>query len=187
MQQQQNFRKFDKRAHQDQRMNYFQGRDRGEWIESLPNEMKVGIRGELRNYVGEALQILRSGYSHLSIMGRGQAVPMVQRLVEVLRNKNNGWGFKITVNDALNKRGVIVEEVHVMVSQGQAMRGRPMQGYQRDQPYPRRRDFQENGGVGFGDYYKGTSTPRVFYSKGGQYSSFHSVGNNSIQGHPNVQ
>ena len=83
----------------------------------LPNEMRISTKGEMKLYVHSAMTILKQGYANLNIVGRGQAVPLTEELTDILKRKNGGCDFQVRFTQALNKKGFVCEEIHVMISQ----------------------------------------------------------------------
>jgi len=81
----------------------------------LPNEIRISSKGESRGYVGAVLSLFRDGYEHVIMVGRGQAVPITQEIVEILKGK--ALLIQVRCNPCFNKQGEIIQEMHVMLSQ----------------------------------------------------------------------
>src|SRR5438105_2492635 len=89
---------------------------RGQEARLLPNEMRVSTRGDYKNYVESALRIVKNGYDFLKIVGRGEAVVITEDLLEELKARLKYSKFLVHYTQALNKKGVVVNEIHIMVS-----------------------------------------------------------------------
>ena len=78
--------------------------------------MRVSTIGHFNTYVSTALGTLENGYDHLKIVGRGEAVPIAEDLLKTLSLKARYCTYSTNYTQALNKRGVVVPEIHIMVS-----------------------------------------------------------------------
>lgn len=86
----------------------------------LPNEMRISSQGDMRGYVNMALDIINQGFNHVKMVGRGQAVPLTEDLVDILQKKAPYCIFQVRFTTALNKKGYVCDEIHVMMSKKSA-------------------------------------------------------------------
>ncbi len=82
----------------------------------LPNEMRISSKGDMRGYVDHALDVMNQGFNHVKMVGRGQAVPITEDLVDILQKKAPYCLFQVRFTTALNMNGDVCDEVHVMIS-----------------------------------------------------------------------
>ena len=78
--------------------------------------MRISSTGSFSVYQDIALKRLQEGYQQLKIVARGRAVPLAEELQEVIKCKVTGYYFSVTYTKALNVRGKVVDELHVMIS-----------------------------------------------------------------------
>lgn len=86
-----------------------------------PNEMRISTGGDLQAYSRVALSILHEqGYNNVKMVGRGRAVSLTQDIVDFLKQRKSDLNFQVRFTTAFNKRGDVVDEVHVMLSKKSA-------------------------------------------------------------------
>jgi hypothetical protein len=160
----------------------------------LPNEMRISSQGDMRGYVDHALGVINQGFNHVKMVGRGQAVPLTEDLVDILQKKAPSCMFQVRFTTALNKLGDVCDEVHVMMSKksaqveskyqsgGNNYNQRPLQGnyhslhhiaiessYQSQRPDydrrpPREREFESRQGGGPSRF----SDEKPYYQRSGR-------------------
>jgi len=83
----------------------------------LPNEMRISSGGDVAAYGRVASKILgEMGYANVKMVGRGQAVALTQELVDYMKEKISNCFFQVRFTTSFNKRGDVVDEIHVMIS-----------------------------------------------------------------------
>jgi hypothetical protein len=80
--------------------------------------MHLSVKGNLESYFMTAMRILfELNFDHLKLVGRGSACVAACKLSELITSRSP---VNLTVNEnttqALNKRGQVVDELHVMFS-----------------------------------------------------------------------
>lgn len=82
----------------------------------LPNEIRISVRSGLENQVRHVLDTFQMGYSHCKMVGRGQAAERAFDVVGVIQRKMPGLKYDISETKSLNKMGMVVREVHILIS-----------------------------------------------------------------------
>ena len=82
----------------------------------LPNEIRVSSNGNFNGYVKQILYTMEQGYANCKIVGRGMAAQITWDLLQTIMKKAPHYHYDKHQTTALNKRGIVVDELHVMVS-----------------------------------------------------------------------
>lgn len=81
----------------------------------LPNEIRINSMGNAKVYCDIAVRTFEQGYENIKIVGRGMAVELTEEVTQELKKRAPYCFYMVRFAQALNKKGEIVEEMHVMM------------------------------------------------------------------------
>ena len=82
----------------------------------LPNEINIGARSNFSYQVRQILGLLARGYINCKLVARGMACERACEILEFIKNKAPHYHFDCSETKALNKWGMIVNELHIIIS-----------------------------------------------------------------------
>ena len=82
----------------------------------LPNEVRISMQGNFNSYVKTVFYLLTTqGYSNCKLVGRGGAATVADELQQYLQSKAPQFTYESYLAKSFNKRGDVVDELHVMI------------------------------------------------------------------------
>ena len=92
-----------------------------------PNELRISNKGNIISYSNVVNSLIkRDGYQHCKMVGRGMATEKALEVMRDLKSRDPKLWVEHNFTTALNKRGEVVDEVHIMIM---ASRPQPNQSY----------------------------------------------------------
>lgn len=89
----------------------------------LPNEIRISMKSSFDYQVRHVMETFDMGYSHCKIVGRGQAVERAFEVIRAVEIRLPGLAYDISETKSLNKQGMVVGEIHILISAGGAGTG----------------------------------------------------------------
>ena len=83
----------------------------------LPNEIRISSKGNFSAQVNHILDTMQRGYMNCKVVGRGMAVERTLEVLEFISHKAPQYIYEQYQTKSLNKQGMVVEELHLMITQ----------------------------------------------------------------------